>query len=989
MKDIYDYKLLTPKSFQAFNVADEAQRLTTLRSQLLALSRTEGQLNELRNCMTDSTLDTELSIIEVLEFWQQIFRDTFQQYHRLSTRLVRNEDRAAALNMWHDYLLHVQLFLSESLPENYVCLNEYRNLCEIHQNVLTSQQAILSVKTDRNVIPDSSLLEKFNKLSTLHNETLSRIIARHTDIEQRLKLWNKYKNDHTNLLNWLKEKEREKSRLQLRYIHLQRIPHILNTIQNMLSEMEKAQNDCADLRSQQAEIIRFCNDSALITSMRMELGAIGQRIENLGASLETWNDFLCRISRLSSTYNCKVKELQSQFKQVQDIILETSKPIPQGRDRREGMLTDLRRHRVSINNLISELESVTIIQEELKECLYPSNIKTIRRTTHTLWQQQADLDYQLSYLITNTEDLLKVTETFATKYDRFMKWLIETEQRLESESSCVLYDSEELLRSFERDLQSEFVLREREKEWLLATGRDLLCSLTTSNENESEKFQRIEMKKKLDMLVDRWENLKILCKSRVNKVQELKMTLTRIEDRIATARLWLHNVEVALHKPITFESSANSALNKTIQENEMLQRSIEKESGSIGEVLNLCEMIMSDVEMWRAHANMNSLSTAIETLDRRWKFVCNSSVERKQRIHTIWSLLQDTLEQTNDLNSWVNEQENALNELEDGVEKLTKFQTEQRINDLECKIREIEHCQPRINSLALTYSKLVKCNGINPANIQDLANPCKLLMNRYDKLIPRALDIIGKLNMDMKVHQQFVNLYGKSIIALSQIDAELTKAEHLTKGDAKQKFQTLNVLEHELKLCENNLASADELGLEVMKRSDRNEVDVIQNMIDEYQSLWKDITTRIKVIKTKIITHVNQEKEEKLVYRSECDTAVQVNTLPSLNRTTSIAPKDVYIQELKEAIKECHENLDELEKEINNPQRKPASQVVQKLCSNCQSSVELIHHLSNLLITEYFCSDEDAYAAEVANMSSRYDSLTIIWKSKERQLENR
>lgn len=940
--------------------------------------------------MTDSTLYTELSIIEVLEIWQQIFRDTFQQYHRLSTRLVQNEDRAAALNMWHDYLLHVQLFLSESLPENYVCLNEYRNLCEIHQNVLTSQQAILSVKTDRALMTDSNLLEKFNKLLVLHNETLSRIIARHTDIDQRLKLWNKYKNDHNNLLNWMKEREREKSRLQLRYIHLQRIPHILNIIQNMLVEIEKAQNDCADLRSQQAEIIRFCNDSALITSMRMEVGAIGQRIENLRASLETWNDFLRRISGLSSTYNFKVKELQSQFKQVQDIILEASKSMPQETNKRENMLTELRRHRVSIKNLTPELESVTIIQEELKECLYPSNIKIIRRTTHTLWQQQADLDHQLSCLITNIEDLLKITDTFATKYDRFMKWIIETEQRLESESSCILYDSEELLRSFEKDLKSEFVLREREKEWLLTTGRDLLSSFITSNENENEKHQRIEIKKKLDMLVDRWENLKTLCKLRGSKVQELKMTLTRIEDRIATARLWLHNVEVALHKPITFESSANSALNKTIQENEKLQRSIEKESASIGEVLNLCEMILSDVEMWKAHSNMNALSTAIDTLDRRWKFVCNASVERKQRIHMIWSLLQDTLEQTNDLNSWVNEQENALNELEEGIEKLTTYQTEQRINDLECKIREIEHCEPRMSLLALSYSKLVKYNGINPSNIQDLASPCKLLVSRYEKLIPRALDIIGKLNIDMKLQRQFVTLHGKSIISLSQIDAELTKTEHLTTIDAKQKLQTLNVLEHELKLCENNLAKADELGLEVMKRSDQNEVDAIQTMIDEYQSLWKDITTRINIIKLKIAnTHVNVDKEEKLVYRSECDTAVQVNTLPSLNRTTSITPKDVYIQELKEAIKECHENLDELEKEINNPQRKPGSQIVHNLCSNCQSSVELINHLSNLLITEYFCSDEDAYAAEIANLSSRYASLTTTWKSKEQQLENR
>lgn len=66
--------------FQAINQPDQVgepeQRLATLRTQLLALGRTEGELNDLRD-RVDSTSTTELSIIEVLELWQQIFRDTF------------------------------------------------------------------------------------------------------------------------------------------------------------------------------------------------------------------------------------------------------------------------------------------------------------------------------------------------------------------------------------------------------------------------------------------------------------------------------------------------------------------------------------------------------------------------------------------------------------------------------------------------------------------------------------------------------------------------------------------------------------------------------------------------------------------------------------------------------------------------------------------------------------------------------------------------
>lgn len=956
-----------------------------LRTQLLALGRTEGHLSELRNSVLDSTSTTELSIIEVLELWQRIFQDTFQQYYRLSTRLIQNEDRATALNLWRDYLMHVQLFLSESLPDDFVRLNEYRNVCEIHQNVLSSQQSVLSAnRTDSTAAIDPSLINKFDDLSALHNNTLKRISDRHTEIELRLKLWNKYRHDHSNLLIWLKEKEHEKSRLQLRYIHLQRIPHILQVIKNMLTQIDQAQADFDGLRSQQADIIQFSSDSSMITSMRMEIGGIVQRVENLRASLETWKDFLDRITNISTSYNQKVADLQSQFQRTQNIICETSKASLHNVHQVETILAELRSQRVIISKLTPELESITVIQEELRECIYPNNIKTIRRTTHALWQQQAELDQQLTSLITNISERLTIYDTFTTKCDRLLQWIDDAERRLDNESCCILYDSEEILRRLEMDLQSEFKLRESEKERLLTIGRELLTFYATPNEQDHG--HRLEIKKMLDTIVDRWERVKNLSKMRLNKIQELKMTMIRLEDRIAAARTWLHNVEMDLMKPIVFESADSESFEKVVQEQETMQRAIEKESGSIGEVLSLCEMVLNDVDTWKTHIDTTALSSAIDALDCRWKQICNASVERKQKIYTLWGLMLEMLTLADQLKPWVDEQERQLTGLEHGVGELSKRQAEQRINELENIIRVIENQQPQLTAMTRCYSKLVKSNRLEPTNIQELARPCKVLLIRYEKLIPHALDILGKLNKDMKTYQTFVNLHGKSVIGLSRLDAELTKVEHLSKADPKDKLQSIDILEHELKMLETDLASADQLGLVIMQRSDPSDIDPIQTMIDEYQLLWRDITTRITIIKTQL-----KRKDKDIDYvPSEVDSAVQVNTLPpSLNRTTSITPKDAYVHELRAALKECQDNLDQLEKEINNAQRKPGSQVVHKCCSNCQSNVELLHHLSNLLVTECFCSDEEAEVAEVTKVSSRYDALLTLWKSKEQQIENR
>jgi hypothetical protein len=45
------------------------------------------------------------------------------------------------------------------------------------------------------------------------------------------------------------------------------------------------------------------------------------------------------------------------------------------------------------------------------------------------------------------------------------------------------------------------------------------------------------------------------------------------------------------------------------------------------------------------------------------------------------------------------------------------------------------------------------------------------------------------------------------------------------------------------------LRRADELGLVVMQRSRPDEIPTIQEMIDEYQLLWKDIKAQIAALK--------------------------------------------------------------------------------------------------------------------------------------------
>lgn len=56
-------------------------------------------------------------------------------------------------------------------------------------------------------------------------------MERHGEVRERLAAWDRYRHDQARLLSWLRDTERERGRLQLRYIHTRRVPKMLQRIE--------------------------------------------------------------------------------------------------------------------------------------------------------------------------------------------------------------------------------------------------------------------------------------------------------------------------------------------------------------------------------------------------------------------------------------------------------------------------------------------------------------------------------------------------------------------------------------------------------------------------------------------------------------------------------------------------------------------------------------------------------------------------------------
>uniref|UniRef100_A0A182LS31 KASH domain-containing protein n=1 Tax=Anopheles culicifacies TaxID=139723 RepID=A0A182LS31_9DIPT len=964
--------------------ADEnlCNKIVDLRSYMLSLCVTIARLKDIQRDREQADDNGNLQNFHSVS--QNLLQDTFQQYQELVQQLVtQSEDDERLLDFWQEYLQFVMAFLSEPIPSDYAQLKAHREQCLLIKMLLISLRKVLLQKSKIDV----RLVERFNVLSEQHSDRIDRYLERITEIDNRLWHWEKFRSLGDNLYASLSDIERDKFTLQLEYINLPELPKLIAKVNGLLEQFPRLEEDLSTMNQELAQLTLYTKDECTLVGMRSEQGKIAEKVSKLQDNVETWKNFLFSIDETHGRFTKQSHEIETHLHELEqylnqldadqcntnDLGIETRFSGVQAR------LNLIKNHHVRLDTVRTNLEEIGQLHEELKACISMFDVQRLHKRVWTLWQIFGKLEQRVVILVKHTEARSRKRKLFQEHYQLLMEWMRGYELKVRDPAkyeSCT--DDQTFIQSVEDTMRQELTLKQWEKDWLMTVGRDLLQHCTGPEEYE-------DITNHLETLEKDWSYLCSMCDSRTETSSTVQMRMRSLETRIAEIKAWMMNIERELTMPFVVDSLEQTTLDRLLDDYEKLQRSIESNSGNVAEVLNLCEIVAIDVQSYSVNINIRSIQNDANDVDMRWKKLCRISGSRKRDLMDLWNTLL-SLQNGLQFQQWVYEQHEYIRRLE---QSMTTFDGEQMAEELESiaiRMHELETREECRVCLRKQYISLVLNDLVSSEGIRFITTPVHQMLLIWDRLQPDLGELRNDLERCRSDVGKFVVKYEQIILALTQIDVQVTQIEHLPAEStdegpvpAETHIQRLRDLHSELLLVVDLFEKEDSLGANLIAQHAANQtliMDIRQKM-DEYHQLGNGLKERLDALLVRA-TEVFEK-----------DVAVQVNTL-RLERSESITAKDAYRYQLETALTEAVTNLGKFEEAIaaiNANNFVNTTQNVSKASAACESSIELVKHLNTLLISECHATTEEAFSTRVREETERYHRFLAEWKQKQEQLE--
>ncbi|XP_054617984.1 nesprin-1 isoform X10 [Dunckerocampus dactyliophorus] len=334
------------------------------------------------------------------------------------------------------------------------------------------------------------------------------------------------------------------------------------------------------------------------------------------------------------------------------------------------------------------------------------------------------------------------------------------------------------------------------------------------------------------------------CDCDVNRVKKLRETLVAVQQldkNMSGLRSWLAHIETELSRPIVYDTCDDQEIQRKLNQQQELQRDIERHSTGVASVLNLCEVLLHDCDACSTETECDSIQQATRGLDRRWRNICAMSMERRLKIEETLRLWQKFLDDYSRFEEWLKTSERtAAMPNSSGVlytvakEELKKFEAFQR---------QVQECLTQLELINKQYRRLARENRTDSScHLKEMVHDGN---RRWDNLQKRVAAILRRLKHFISQREEFETARDSILVWLTEMDLQLTNIEHFSECDVHAKIKQLKAFQQEIHLNMGKIELAFKQGDGLIEKSEPLDAAVIEEELEELQRYYQEVFGRV------------------------------------------------------------------------------------------------------------------------------------------------
>ncbi|XP_061127011.1 nesprin-1-like isoform X2 [Syngnathus typhle] len=819
-------------------LSDVQTRMDKLRAPLSKLSRLSPDLERVNMLMYKLPVsDGDLKRVQRLNrAWASHSALLSERFSKLQAALLLHQTFLQKCEAWMDFLSEAEHKLAAEVSGNYQSLLEQQQEHELFQAEMFSRQQILySIISDGHNMLDQGQVadgDDFSvNLALLANQwqgVVRRAQQRRGIIDSLLHQWHSYQEMLEKLLRWLQDVSRE---LDARHpvgetIALQQARNLLDQIQ-LRERVLKRQQGGYILTVEAGRSLLLSADGQAESTLQTELMEVQDRWRHAHQRLDQQRKELHAL--LKNWERCE-EGIDASLEKLRAFKRKLSTPLPDHHDELHAEQMRCKELENRVEGWNDDLTSLSLLRDALVGVVSSDDITLLQERLQLLQGQWEEVCHQVSLRRQQVSEKLNEWAVFNEKNKELCEWLTQMESKVSQNGDISI---EEMIEKLCKDYQEEICVAQENKQQLQLTGKRLARA--------SQDSKAADIQHKLNKVSERWTHLLDLIAARLKKLRETLVAVQHLEKNMSSLRAWLAHIESELSRPIVYDTCDEQEIHRKLNQQQELQKDIEKHSTGVASVLNLCEVLLHDCDACSTETECDSIQQATRGLDRRWRNICAMSMERRLKIEETWRLWHKFLDDYSRFEEWLKTSERtSATPNSSGVlytvakEELKKFEAFQR---------QVQECLTQLELINKQYRRLAR------ENRTDMSCRLREMMHdgnkRWDNLQKRVAAILRRLKHFINQREEFETARDSILVWLTEMDLQLTNIEHFSECDVQAKIKQLKAFQQEIHLNTGKIELVFKQGDALIKKSEPLDAAVIEEELEELQRYYQEVFGRV------------------------------------------------------------------------------------------------------------------------------------------------